>query len=55
MQKDLLDEGGDIPEKLFLFPIRYIAEIVGLGANLRYMGYFLFSLHPPGRKTWLLS
>ena len=35
MQKDLLDEGGgDIPEeKLFLFPICYIAEIVFLTHN----------------------
>ena len=27
----------------------------GLGANLRYMGYFKSLFHPPGRKTWLLS
>ena len=34
MQKDLLDEGGNIPEKnLFLFPIHYIAEIVILTHN----------------------
>ena len=26
----------------------------GLGAKLRYMGYFASLLHPPGRKTWLL-
>ena len=31
MQKDLLDEGGEHTcKKLFLFPIRYIAEIVFL-------------------------
>ena len=30
-------------------------QIIGLGANLRYMGYFRSLLHPPGRKLWLLS
>ena len=34
MQKDLLDEGGDIPENFFfLFPIGYIAEKVFLTHN----------------------
>ena len=34
MQKDLLDEGENIPEKiLFLFPIRYIAKIMFLTDN----------------------
>ena len=39
MQKDLLDEGGgNIPEKkLFLFTIRYIAEIVFLTHNYQFV------------------
>ena len=27
---------------------------VGLGAKMKYMGYFVRSLHPSGRKRWLL-
>ena len=35
MQKELFDEGGNIPEKssFFLFPILYIAEIVFFTQN----------------------
>ena len=28
--------------------------LLGVGAKLRYMGYFASLLHPPGRKSWLL-